>query len=78
MNLANPADLDGLWPAGPAGRVLVTCADAAAIPATMQVLPVGVFNSREALSHLMERPMGTRASGSVRLTWSVSWARAAR
>ena len=54
-DLADPADLDGLWPAGPAGRVLVTCADAAAIPRGMQVLPVGLFNSREALSYLMER-----------------------
>jgi tetratricopeptide (TPR) repeat protein len=54
-DLANPADLEGLWPTGPAGRVLVTCTDAAAIPRGMQVLPVGLFNSREALSHLMER-----------------------
>jgi tetratricopeptide (TPR) repeat protein len=54
-DLFDPADLDGLWPAGPAGRVLVTSADAAAIPRGMQVLPVGLFNSREALSHLMER-----------------------
>jgi tetratricopeptide (TPR) repeat protein len=54
-DLADPADLDGLWPTGPAGRVLVTCADAAAIPRAMRVLPVGLFNSREALSYLMER-----------------------
>ena len=54
-DLADPADLDGLWPTGPAGRVLVTCADAAAVPRGMQVLPVGLFNSREALSYLMER-----------------------
>ena len=54
-DLADPADLDGLWPAGPAGRVLVTCADAAAVPRGMQVLPVGLFNSREALSYLMGR-----------------------
>jgi len=54
-DLADPADLDGLWPAGPAGRVLVTCADAAAIPRGMRVLPVGLFNSREALSYLMGR-----------------------
>ena len=32
-DLADPADLDGLWPAGPTGRILVTCADAAAVPA---------------------------------------------
>jgi tetratricopeptide (TPR) repeat protein len=56
-DLADPEDLDGLWPAGPAGRVLVTCADAAAVPSGMRVLPVGLFNSREALSHLMGRLM---------------------
>jgi tetratricopeptide (TPR) repeat protein len=54
-DLADPADLDGLWPGGPAGRLLVTCADAAAVPGGMRVLPVGLFNSREALSHLMGR-----------------------
>jgi tetratricopeptide (TPR) repeat protein len=52
-DLAGPADLDGLWPAGPAGRVLATCADAAAVPRGVRVLPVGLFNSREALSHLI-------------------------
>lgn len=56
-DLADPADLDGLWPAGRAGRVLVTCADDAAVPDGMRVLPVGLFNSREALSHLMGRLM---------------------
>jgi tetratricopeptide (TPR) repeat protein len=54
-DLADPADLDGLWPAGPNGRVLVTCADAAALPRRMQVLPVGPLNSREALGYLMDR-----------------------
>jgi tetratricopeptide (TPR) repeat protein len=54
-DLADPADLDGLWPAGATGRILVTCADAAAVPAGMRILPIGLFNSREALSHLMGR-----------------------
>ena len=54
-DLADPADLDGLWPSGPNGRVLVTCADATALPRRMQALPVGLFNSREALGFLMER-----------------------
>jgi tetratricopeptide (TPR) repeat protein len=54
-DLANPVDLEGLWPTGPAGRVLVTCADVTAIPRGMHALPVGLFNSREALNHLMER-----------------------
>src|SRR5579859_627460 len=31
-DLRDAADLDGLWPAGPAGRVLITAADAAAVP----------------------------------------------
>jgi tetratricopeptide (TPR) repeat protein len=54
-DLGDPAALDGLWPAGRAGRVLVTCADGTAIPRGMQVLPVGLFNSREALGYLMDR-----------------------
>ena len=53
-DLADPADLDGLWP-GPTGRILVTCADAAAVPDGMRVLPLGLYNSREALSHVMGR-----------------------
>jgi len=54
-DVTDPADLDGLWPSGPNGRVLVTCAEATALPRGMQVLPVGLFNSREALGFLMER-----------------------
>ncbi len=54
-DLGDPADLDGLWPTGPSGRVLVTSNDAAALPEGMRVLPVGPFNSREALGYLMER-----------------------
>ena len=54
-DLAGAADLDGLWPAGPCGRVLVTCNDTAAVPRGVQVLPVGPFNSREALSYLIGR-----------------------
>jgi tetratricopeptide (TPR) repeat protein len=53
-DLADPADLEGLWPAGPAGRVLVTCSDAAFVPPGMQVLRVGLFNSREAVGYLTE------------------------
>jgi tetratricopeptide (TPR) repeat protein len=54
-DLADPADLDGLWPAGPAGRVLVTSADAAAVPGSMRVVPVGPFSLREAISYLSGR-----------------------
>ncbi len=54
-DLADPANLDGLWPAGPAGRVLVTSADAAAVPGGMRVVPVGPFSLREAINYLNGR-----------------------
>jgi tetratricopeptide (TPR) repeat protein len=54
-DLADPANLDGLWPAGPAGRVLVTSADAAAVPRGVRVVPVGPFSQREAISYLSGR-----------------------
>jgi len=54
-DLADPANLDGLWPAGPAGRVLVTCADPAAVPRGARVVPVGPFSLREASSYLSGR-----------------------
>ncbi len=56
-DLSGTADLQGLWPAGPAGRVLVTTASSGNLPGEHRVLvhPVGVFSSREALSYLMGR-----------------------
>jgi tetratricopeptide (TPR) repeat protein len=56
-DLSDAADLDGLWPAGPAGRVLITTTNSATLPAghQAQVLPVGAFSSGEALSYLMGR-----------------------
>jgi tetratricopeptide (TPR) repeat protein len=51
-DLADPANLEGLWPAGPSGRVLVTSPDAAAIPSGVRVVPVGPFSQREAISYL--------------------------
>jgi tetratricopeptide (TPR) repeat protein len=59
-DLTDDADMDGLCPAGPAGRTLVTCADAAAVPRGMRVVPIGPFNSREALSYLTERLSANR------------------
>jgi tetratricopeptide (TPR) repeat protein len=50
-------DLDGLWPAGPAGRLLVTCSRPASSvggPGT-RVIPVEFFSIREALNGLTER-----------------------
>ena len=54
-DLSGPANLDGLWPAGPAGRVLVTSAEAAAVPSGMRVVPLGPFSLREAISYLSGR-----------------------
>jgi len=54
-DLAGTANLDDLWPAGPAGRVLVTSADPAAVPRGVRIVPVGSFSLREAISYLSER-----------------------
>jgi tetratricopeptide (TPR) repeat protein len=54
-DLAPSADLRGLWPAGPTGRVLVTTGDSAAMPRGTQTVPVGLYSNREALNYLMGR-----------------------
>jgi tetratricopeptide (TPR) repeat protein len=54
-DLSGTANLDGLWPVGLAGRVLVTSADAEAVPSRMRLVPVGPFSLREATSYLSER-----------------------
>ena len=58
-DLARSADLRGLWPTGPAGRVLVTTADAATVTEVMprgtRTVPIGLYSSREALNYLMGR-----------------------
>jgi tetratricopeptide (TPR) repeat protein len=54
--LRDAADLEGLWPEGPAGRVLVTTADSATVSMRKALaLPVREFSMREALSYLMGR-----------------------
>jgi tetratricopeptide (TPR) repeat protein len=56
-DLRDPADLDGLWPEGPAGRVLITSAESSVASGRrgIQVIPVGFFSVREALNCLTER-----------------------
>ena len=51
---SDAAVLAGLWPEGPAGRVLITTADPAALASESRarVLSVGFFSPREALSYL--------------------------
>jgi tetratricopeptide (TPR) repeat protein len=55
-DLRTPADLDGLLPSGPAGRVLITAADAAAVVGQQAVtVPVPAFSPREAMAYLFDR-----------------------
>ena len=62
-DLADLADLRGLWPAGPAGQVVITTRLPGAAfvaggdpgAAGLQVVPVGGFSRREALSYLGSR-----------------------
>jgi tetratricopeptide (TPR) repeat protein len=56
-DLADAADLGGLWPEGPAGRVLVTTEKPACLAdaRSADLLQVGGFSPREAMSYLMAR-----------------------
>jgi tetratricopeptide (TPR) repeat protein len=56
-DLSQAADLEGLRPAGPAGRVVITTRNPATVPDEQRAraLPVGAFSPREALSYLMGR-----------------------
>ena len=56
-DLRDGADMAGLWPGGPAGRVLVTAADTTVLaggPAALEV-PVPAFSLREAMGFLTAR-----------------------
>ncbi|HUY47518.1 MAG TPA: tetratricopeptide repeat protein [Streptosporangiaceae bacterium] len=55
-DLADPADLEGLWPEGTDGRVVVTARrdDALAAP-NRRIVPVTTFTLREALAYLTAR-----------------------
>ncbi len=55
-DLTDATALERLWPQGPAGRVLITTADSAALFGHQaQVIPVGAFSRREALTYLVGR-----------------------
>ena len=56
-NLRDAAALDGLWRAGPGGRVVITAADTGAVPGEHGVLvhAVPAFSIREALNYLSGR-----------------------
>ncbi len=56
-DLRDAADLGGLWPAGPAGRLLITTANPAAISAEHRALalPIPAFSTREAMNYISGR-----------------------
>jgi tetratricopeptide (TPR) repeat protein len=56
-DLRDAADLGGLWPAGQAGRLLITAASPAAISPGHRVMavPVPAFSTREAMGYLSGR-----------------------
>jgi tetratricopeptide (TPR) repeat protein len=55
-DLADPADLQGLWPAGTDGRVVVTARrDATLAAPNRRIAPVPAFSTREALAYLSAR-----------------------
>lgn len=55
-DLTEAGVMAGLWPQGPAGRVLVTTADCAVLAGLeAQSIPVGAFSRREALTYLVGR-----------------------
>jgi hypothetical protein len=55
-DLTDPTAIQGLWPAGPSGRVLITTPDPVALSGyPAQVMPVGTFSRREALTYLVGR-----------------------
>ncbi len=56
-DVSSPADLEGLWPQGPAGRVVVTTRSPVVLKSAPSplALPIGAFSSHEALTYLMAR-----------------------
>jgi tetratricopeptide (TPR) repeat protein len=55
-DLVSLADLENLWPAGPAGQVVITTALSAPVfPAGPRIAPVGGFSRREVLAYLSAR-----------------------
>jgi tetratricopeptide (TPR) repeat protein len=56
-DVRDSSELDGLWPEGPAGRLLITTTQSSVAVGTpgVRVFPVGFFSIREALGCLNER-----------------------
>lgn len=71
-DLRDGTDLDGLWPAGPAGRILITTANPGVVPDHSPVLirQIGIFSPPDALGLLTHRLSGSPGKylGAARLT----------
>jgi tetratricopeptide (TPR) repeat protein len=55
-DLTDALAMQGLWPGGPSGRVLITTSDPVTLTGySAHVMPVGAFSRREALTYLVGR-----------------------
>jgi tetratricopeptide (TPR) repeat protein len=54
-DLADARDLDGLWPQGPAGQVIVTARDSESLGDRSLCLEIGAYSRRDAMSYLTGR-----------------------
>lgn len=70
-DLADATNLNGLWPAGPAGRVLVTATDAA--PAACGSCGSGTTACVRPSAISANACQPTRTSGTVRSSWLRTW-----
>jgi tetratricopeptide (TPR) repeat protein len=69
--LRDPADLEGLWPAGAAGRLIITADDPEAARGRAQPLSVGCFSDREAVGYVSDRLAADPAHRSGQLDLAV-------
>jgi hypothetical protein len=77
-DLADPVDMDRLWPSGPAGRVLVTTRRRdAAVPGRRSVIDVGVYTEVEAAEYLAAKLVGAPERPArcwmARRIWRARW-----
>ncbi len=54
-DMANAADIDGLWPQGAAGQVIVTARDSESLGGQSLCLEIGAYSRRDAMSYLTGR-----------------------
>jgi hypothetical protein len=65
-DVTDPADVWGLWPRGPAGRVIVTTRRRDLTVRGAVLVPVGVFTPEQSVAYLTEKLTGTRTDPPAR------------